>query len=99
LNLLYTDGTAVAGFSPLQNGAKIVLSQLKNLPLTIAAVDPVTTYKQILFNLDGTYSHIEHDAPYDLCGDNGSSSYDSCSALLTVGSHTLTVTATDASAG
>jgi hypothetical protein len=91
------DGSPVAGFDPIAEGATINLATVGSA-LSIRANTVPALVGSIAFALDATYTHTENTAPYFLCSDNGAGTVTSCAAVLTVGKHTLTATPYSATA-
>ena len=91
------DGSPVAGFDPIAPGATINLATVGSA-LSIRANTLPALVGSVAFALDATYTHTENTAPYTLCSDNGAGTITSCTAVLTVGKHTLTATPYSATA-
>jgi hypothetical protein len=91
------DGSPVAGFDPIAEGATINLATVGSA-LSIRANTVPALVGSVAFALDATYTHTENTAPYTLCSDNGAGTVTSCAAVLTVGKHTLTATPYSATA-
>lgn len=91
------DGSPVAGFDPIAEGATINLATVGSA-LSIRANTVPALVGSVAFALDATYTHTENTAPYTLCSDNGAGTITSCAAILTVGKHTLTATPYSATA-
>lgn len=79
-------GQAISGYNPLQNGAKIFLSQMPTTHLNIRAYTSPSIVGSVLFGLDSNQNYrIETIAPYYLAGKNGY-------WTPTVGQHTVKAT-------
>ena len=84
------NNTAVAGFSPLTNGAQLTLSTLPP-HLTIRATTNPATVGSVVFGIDANPSaHTEGAWPYDIGGDNDPTHPMVWTPVL--GSHTVTAT-------
>lgn len=100
VNLVAASNVApLSGFDPMAEGATITLADLSTKALSLFAV-PVSgaTIGSVVFSLDGTYSHIESQAPYSMCGDQVTSAT-ACSQLNVVGTHNLTLKVYSGSGG
>jgi hypothetical protein len=84
-------GSPVAGFDPIREGAAINLAQV-GTALSIRANTVPALVGSVAFALDAKYTHTENTTPYTLCSDDGKGTVTSCATILTVGKHTLTAT-------
>jgi hypothetical protein len=85
------DGSPVAGFDPIAEGAAINLAVVGSA-LSIRANTVPALVGSVGFALDATYTHTENTAPYFLCSDDGKGDITSCASVLTVGKHSLSAT-------
>ncbi|HEY6459794.1 MAG TPA: hypothetical protein VIY73_06570 [Polyangiaceae bacterium] len=85
------DGSPVAGFDPIAEGATVNLA-VTGTALSVRANTVPALVGSVGFALDATYTHTENTPPYFLCSDDGTGTITSCASVLTVGKHTLTAT-------